>query len=52
MNRFLNILFIAALAHASLPAARGDEFGSEANSFARELKGTGVVPLRIDSRRL
>jgi formylglycine-generating enzyme required for sulfatase activity len=33
MHRLLNILFIAALADASLPIARGDVFGIGANSF-------------------
>jgi hypothetical protein len=41
MNRFLSVLFVAALAQASLPAARGDVFGSGANSFEIELVTIG-----------
>ena len=41
MNRFLSILFIAALAHASLPVAHGDVFGSGANSFEIEFVTVG-----------
>ena len=36
MNRFLSMLFIAALAQASLPTVRADTFGSGANSFEIE----------------
>jgi formylglycine-generating enzyme required for sulfatase activity len=41
MNRFLSILFVAALAQASLPAARGDVFGSGASSFEIEFVTIG-----------
>jgi hypothetical protein len=41
MNRLLSILFVAALAQASLPAARGDVFGSGANSFEIEFVTIG-----------
>jgi hypothetical protein len=41
MNRFPSILFVAALAQASLPAARGDVFGSGANSFEIEFVTIG-----------
>jgi formylglycine-generating enzyme required for sulfatase activity len=41
MNRFLSILVVAALAQASLPAARGDVFGSGASSFEIEFVTVG-----------
>jgi formylglycine-generating enzyme required for sulfatase activity len=41
MNRFLSILFVAALAQTSLPSARGDVFGSGASSFEIEFVTIG-----------
>jgi hypothetical protein len=49
MNRLLSILFVAALAQASLLSARGDVFGSGANSFKIEFVTMGNLCNPLDT---